>query len=255
MVGHFSNNAPLSVDMFTSPSYHVTLPTDAIACEFGEVLGPIAIHQRNLLSANVVFFPTLINEPLIDYKMIGSDVYKISAKSKNGSTSNTIKPVDILSLLKNRRSKVAKWKNTLQYQILEALAQYSIKEYPIVVGKLLSREFLEFEDFLYGTEIQDFVHFANRHSNQTGEQTDTFILYYIEKMICNYSKTHFDLSPLFFDAIDGEIHYAAFRLSVTKTQASTNLSLMDKEYFSSRRAVLRTKNSTRTRKDRLGIQI
>ncbi|NCV50240.1 MAG: hypothetical protein EBW46_11190, partial [Rhodobacterales bacterium] len=80
------------------------IPVNDINKDFGEVLGPLAVlkhnilagtgHERDVNATSGIYIPARPNEPLMDYK-VGSVV--ISAKS--GTTTNTVKPNDILGLL------------------------------------------------------------------------------------------------------------------------------------------------------------
>ena len=82
--------------------------------DFGEVLGPVAILEQGLFRANKIslnkgssriYIPLRPNEPLMDYAIINGDVqYTISAKS--GTTTNVVKPPDIIALLSKSPKKI-----------------------------------------------------------------------------------------------------------------------------------------------------
>jgi Ni,Fe-hydrogenase III small subunit len=112
--------------------------------DFGEILGGIATVNQELLKkfySKVPFktkgsleYPTAANEPLKDYSVyVGSDEYIISAKVA-GSTSNTVKPQDVISLIEKSKVIPPKRKkelqSTLEYNLLKILQEENVLRGP-----------------------------------------------------------------------------------------------------------------------------
>jgi hypothetical protein len=104
--------------------------------DFGEILGGIASVNLELLKKfykNVPFnkglleYPRAANEPLKDYSIHVDDrEYTISAKV-SGTTSNTVKPQDIISLIEKskviRPERKKELQSSLEYNILKILQE------------------------------------------------------------------------------------------------------------------------------------
>ena len=137
---------------------------------FAEVVGPIWSTQNNVFGDTpnpkkcFVFHPSAANTPLTDYevRIVGSDGKKtaharqstkkklneansamrsmrISAKS--GTTTNTVKAKDILSVLRERNGINEKnWKGSVEEQLLEVIADSSTSVGPLSGAILLTQK-------------------------------------------------------------------------------------------------------------------
>lgn len=141
---------------------------------YGEVLGPIWTIQNNAFgdipnkSKAKIFHPTAENEPLTDYEVRyprenkpGLKARQLqSTKSKNttakglvdnmlsnnrisaksGTTTNTVKSQDIISLVVQRKDIHKYWKGSKQWGVLEILADNSTAVGPLKAAKYLNEQ-------------------------------------------------------------------------------------------------------------------
>jgi hypothetical protein len=170
--------------------------------DFGEILGPLAVVHKKLLPipapTATVFLPHRGNEPLLDYKMYsGKKVYKISAKS--GDTTNTLKPGDVKGLIDAEKKLFNKYKNTIQYKIIEILVAGSTKQGPIdALYYLKSRRFKEaqwLKDKIYSEEIRQSA----------------------ENSLVSISKTQIDFTEMYQDSTRAKVFYVKFKLGTDGT--------------------------------------
>lgn len=117
-----------------------------IAKNFGEVISALAVLTiSNKLFPNIkidrddrAFFPTSLTEGLYDFavnKVNGSLKYKFSVKAQIADTSsNTVKPEDIMKLIEKDKAfrELCKNKMKHQYQITKILAENSVRHGPLL---------------------------------------------------------------------------------------------------------------------------
>ena len=123
---------------------------------FGEVLGALACCARSIVpnvkltKSSKILFPTRTNEPLVDYYIEDKSLFggrlSVSAKAES-STSNTVKPENILKLLETSGKK-SKYASLPVYKAAEIIRDNSAIAapfylYSLVVEKL-PREVLEY---------------------------------------------------------------------------------------------------------------
>lgn len=124
-----------------------------IAKNFGEVLcGVAAVAQAesksifpklNISKNDKIFYPRSQTEALYDFKILDGrtkkDKYLISVKAKlRGAKPNTVKPEDILKLIKKNIKGWSKdWSRTHQMKITEILAKENMRYGPLAVIKYL----------------------------------------------------------------------------------------------------------------------
>lgn len=221
-----------------------TLQLSTINNDFGEVLGPIAIQANGLLPIDydsaVVRVPGRSNEPLLDYKITDSNKeFKISAKS--GTTTNTLKPGDVISLVEGDRTLSKKWKKTPQFKVLEILNEGSTKQGPIDAAMWLKEngydeEFKWLKKSTYTEEVR-----------QKAEDT-----------IVRISRESLDFTPIFKDATESKVYYVKFRMAMTgDTEWKLVETPKDKsdEKKTQKRVTFRSKNFVGRAKDKLGFQV
>lgn len=211
--------------------------------DFGEVLGPIAILENNMLpidkSTAVVYLPERGNEPLLDYKITDSErVYKISAKS--GPTTNTLKPGHIKELIDIEDHLFNKYKRTHQYQVLRILHENSIKEGPIEVVKFLKERRYSGLDWVDPRTVA--------YSEETRQLAENDIM--------RISKEQLDFTDIFFDAIMSKIFYVKFRMDKTGRMEWKLVNDKRPKPTPGRfnRITFRSKNSIGKPKSKLGLQ-
>lgn len=131
-------------DHYTANKKQITAEMGSIKKDFGEILGGIAAVNQNLLSkfySGVNFtkgsleYPTAQNEPLKDYSIfVGKTEYVISAKI-SGTTSNTVKPQDIMGLIDRSRfittPRKKELKDTIEYKVLDILGKENTVKGPL----------------------------------------------------------------------------------------------------------------------------
>lgn len=247
------------------------LPLNDINKDFGEVLGPVAILNKGLLQSKKIlinkgstkiYVPLRPNEPLMDYGLIqGDKTFTISAKS--GSTTNVVKPQDILSLLAKDPKKIKKWSNTKQYKLLQILSENSIligpvkaiaEFYPNLISKSAAESFSA-----QGYDKKGFANFFSKiiYFKNNKNPTPNEIMYECEKILQDASKNgDLKLIEIFTDAIENQVIYVKFEIN-KKGLGDWSVTTSDdlKKVKDSRPVFLRSKNGYTRASDRMGIQI
>jgi hypothetical protein len=256
-----------------------SVPVADIVKDFGEVAGPFGVLSGKLIGGltetnTAVYIPARPNEPLMDYSVINTAKkrkYVISAKS--GTTSNVVKPADIINLINKVPAKKSKWSRTTQYKVLEILSGASILHGPILVAAYLSGEgFKEFagitqkaaDDFIKkvkggSSTAYDKILFAKFISGNTylkTKKTPTAneIMYECEKAIGVLSKTpKLDFTKLFREAVDEQVYYIKFAIDNTGIPEFDLIGDTPDEMKA--KVFLRSKNGYTRASDRIGVQI
>jgi hypothetical protein len=233
------------------PQIKNQIPINDINKDFGEVLGPMAIlkhgilagtgHEKQINSTSGIFIPARPNEPLMDYKV--GDVV-VSAKS--GTTTNTVKPGDVLGLLAKTAAMKRKYNTTAEYRVLEILDTNSTKTGPVEAVK-----------YLLGNKFEVWVGNNVYFKSKKGKFTDIELMYECEKYLQAESKNgKLNYTKLFADAIKGTIVYVKFELDTTGVGKFESIVAADVlKSASGARPYLRTKNGYTRASDRMGIQI
>ena len=231
------------------PAIKDIIPINDINKDFSEVLGPLAVIKHNILAGtghrvtatSPIFIPVRPNEPLMDYK-VGTVV--ISAKS--GTTTNTVKPADILGLLQKQSSLITKYKPTKEYQILQILLENPALLGPVAAVKILLGS-------KYDTWVKNNAYFKGKK----GRYTDNELMYECEKYLQNESKTgSLNFTKMFADAIKGSVVYVKY--SIDSSGIGNFETIVAQDVLKSAtgtRPYLRTKNGYTRAADKMGIQI
>lgn len=245
------------------------LPLNDINKDFGEVLGPVAIFASQLLkqkgirlfSTMQIYVPERPNEPLMDYAIIAKNKqYIISAKS--GTTTNVVKPKDILELIGKNPSKVKKWKATAQYSVLEILANNSTLLGPIKAVAALNPDLIKksaadkLTNSLNDTSaFSDFIS-QNEYLSAKTRVTVNELMYECEKLIQKETKTgSLNMNGIFSDAIEEQVLYVKFELDSRGLPTWEVIASDDIAGPSYGRVYLRSKNGYTRASDRMGIQV
>lgn len=244
------------------------LPLNDINKDFGECAGAIACHTFQLfkpkkitLPATVkIFMPLRPNEPLMDYGLyVGEKQYTISAKS--GTTTNTVKPPDILMLLETGK-KTRNWKDKPEYKLLKMLAEESILAGPIkavaATTNLIDESKVATVD--KNTKASVFAKFIaqNDYLKSLGrEPTVNEVMYECEKLLMARTKAGGDLNmnKIFSDAIMEKVIYVKFELDSAGIPKFEVHAADDINVPTAKRVTLRTKNGYTRASDRMGIQL
>lgn len=245
------------------------LPLNDINKDFGEVLGPVAAYTFQLLKTKKITLPKTMevyvperpNEPLMDYGIYDrSKQYVISAKS--GTSTNTVKPGDILGLLEKNPNKVKKWQNTKEYKLLKQLSDNSILLGPIkavaaMYPKLISESVAQKAD-PKKFEIAGFASFINQNDYLKSKKQPTLneIMYECEKLIQKETKDgELNMNAIFSDAIQEQVLYIKFELDSVGLPKWGVIASDDISATQYGRVFLRTKNGYTRASDRMGIQV
>lgn len=244
------------------------LPLNDIDKDFGEVLGPVAIQTFSLLATKginipasaYVYVPWRPNEPLMDYALfVGNKQYTISAKS--GTTTNVVKPADILSLIQKRPASYNRWAKTKEYKVLEVLQAYPALIGPIQAVSILYPQLIppQVADTIVNSKssTKEFKKFIAQNPYLKGRKDPTAneVMYECEKIIQLESKTSLNFNNLFSDAISGEVIYVKFELDKAGVGYWEAIASTDIKAANSKRIWLRSKNGYTRAADKMGIQV
>ena len=245
------------------------LPLNDINKDFGEVVGPVALFTKQLLkekgitlTTNLqIYVPVRPNEPLMDYRIVdGKRKFTISAKS--GTTTNVVKPADIIMLLKQHKD-IQALKLTKEYKVLQILAENSTLLGPIravsaIYPNLIKPDAARKAD-IKNFDLSGFAAFINTNDYLRTKKSVTLneIMYECEKMLQRETKDGMlNMNNIFAKAIEKQVTYVKFQLDasgigewgVTAADDITGPKAQTKVY-------LRSKNGYTRAADRMGIQI
>lgn len=248
-----------------------SIPLNDISKDFGEVLGPVAILDRDLFRAkkihlnkgsSKIYIPSRPNEPLMDYAIIsGENQYTISAKS--GTTTNVVKPPDIIALLSKNPKKLKKWSKTKEFRMLQTLAQESILTGPVkavseIYPELISAEaFASFSGKGYDKKLFSKFISKNEYLKTKKDPTPNEIMYECEKLLQQKTKDQtFDMTEIFSDAIENQVFYVKFEIDASGV-GNWDVIISDdiRKTKSGSVVYLRSKNGYTRASDRMGIQV
>jgi hypothetical protein len=249
-----------------------SLPLNDINKDFGEVLGPIAILQLGLLrTKNInlprnsakIYVPSRPNEPLMDYALIDGDTqYTISAKS--GTTTNVVKPADIISLLSKNPKKLKKWTSKKEFQLLQTLADNNALTGPIKAVARFNPDMLSEKAANSVTkDSYDEKAFApffakNAYLKLKKKPTVNEIMYECEKILQTQTKDGtFNMTEIFSDAIENQVIYVKFSIDIRTGLADWDVISSDdiRKVKSGAPVYLRSKNGYTRASDKMGIQV
>ena len=219
-----------------------TIPLSTINNDFGEVLGPLAVIGKKLLpireTDGVVYIPSRINEPLLDYRIYDKRAktdYKISAKS--GDTTNTLKPGDVYKLINESAEMKEKHRNSDQYNVIKLLAENTWKAGPILALNYLKSKGFSDASWLNSTDYTE-------PSRQQSENS-----------LMKISKETLNFNEIYFDATNAKIYYVKFLLGISGDPSWKILTDAENRPKIDKRVVFRSKNYVgRPNGDKLGFQ-
>ena len=242
--------------------------------DYGELLGAIACVKHKILAPNVKISsaPTIIiplrgNEPLVDYYLKdASKKYSISAKS--GTTTNTLKPADVLTLLETK-GLMSKYNNTKVKRMLEMITEYPTAKFPwasinevhgkTILSDAAMKTALSWKVSDFPKNDYDPFMFADLMSiikiPKTGSSLPRIgeLFYYTEKYIIGKANTDANPTQIFKDATSGMVIYVKY--SITTSSPTGEFSVMMSELQGSvTKVTYRSKNSTNRAADKVGLQ-
>lgn len=241
--------------------------------DFGEMLGAMACIKYDLLkdnkitSSSKIFFPLRGNEPLIDYYILGRE--KISVSAKSGTTTNTLKPADILSLLEAKRSSYRSESlklmenvrdntavmfpfatiNMFKKDILNKDAMEEAKKFKVANFSQKDYTYELFENLINLIKIPGIT---NKSKPSIGQ-----IFYYTERYIIQQANNTPAYNPTgaFVEATKGQVIYVRYKISSAKPQGEFVVDISDSMDEKVQKDVKwRSKNATNRAADKLGVQ-
>tara|TARA_Y100001972_G_scaffold127456_1_gene184313 strand:+ start:5215 stop:6585 length:1371 start_codon:yes stop_codon:yes gene_type:complete len=257
-----------------------SMPMGQIKKNFGEIIGPLAIlASKSVLFKSMKFnkkdkilLPLRGNEELVDFYLI-KDGRQIPFSAKSGrSTTNLVKPGNIVSLIDANPSFKRKYGRSLEVKVMRDLASNVATDGPMVAAYNLNRSVKEFKkiskemlehwtsnssrkgrDWEYIPELYD-DYAAAIGLNTRGRKKPTFgeILYYTETTLAKASKGGIlDYSEMFNEVVGGAVNY----INLVKMDKN-GLPVWETSEGGRSTAHLRTKNgTTRIATDKIGLQI
>ena len=241
--------------------------------DFGEILGAMACIKHNILKENKVtassrvMFPLRGNEPLIDYYVLGGEKLSISAKS--GSTTNTLKPSDILNLLESRRSSYRSPALDLMRMVRDnTTVMFPFQTVNMFKKDILSKDAIEeskkfkvanfsSKDYTYEfwEKLIDLIKIpgvSKRTPPNIGQ-----IFYYTEKYIIKQANSNPAYNPTkaFIEATTGQVIYVRYKITSANPQGEFEVDISDSMNDKVQKDVKwRSKNATNRASDKLGVQ-
>jgi hypothetical protein len=248
---------------------------------FAEVMGPIWAQEAGLIpglkASDSTYFSTSDTERLFDFKVYkGKEEILVSNKQKTGGT-NTLKPGDVVRLVRENRHLSDKWSNTKYYKIfdildksnvvsgpIKAIAKYYPKltgvnpgDYTTVINQLNQNDVVldEVPKSIMKLIMADPT--AAKKYEDTEKVTGTMINFIFEKLLVQQSEQDPNYHELFVDVTEGNVLFLKFDLS-NKGKISF---LIENPRKAEKRAKLRSKQGVERRSssgklklDKLGFQ-
>lgn len=240
------------------------IPINEVTNYFGEVMGPLAVQHLGLLQLTTyeIEHPESARQPLMDYALHeDAKTWIVSAKAAKTSTTNTIKPQDIITLL-GQTPHQDKWLFTTEYKILMELAAHTPLRGPIAAYRLLHPDAIPgdaFNSILCSTSANDALPRDLVGKELPGlsvaSQTVEGLMLACERYLKQQSRSNFlNYTNLLADAIEGNVVYVKFALN--KNGFGTwGLTTSDEIRTREKPVFLRGKNSVGRISDKMGLQV
>lgn len=248
---------------------------------FAEVMGPIWSQEGKLIpglkASDYTYFSPSDTERLYDFKVFkGKEEILVSNKQKTGGT-NTLKPGDVVRLVRSDKFLSDKWSNTKYYKVFEILDTSNVVSGPIKAiakhyPKLVNVKAGEYNNIINQLTQNDVVLkdvpksilnliqsdvTAAKKYEETEKVTGTMINFIFEKLLIQQSESDSNYHDLFVDVTEGNILFLKFDLN----KKGKVTFLIDNPRQSTKKAKLRSKqgverrsSSGRLKLDKLGFQ-
>lgn len=248
---------------------------------FAEVMGPIWAQEAGLIpglkASDSTYFSKSDTERLYDFKVYkGKEEILVSNKQKTGGT-NTLKPGDVVRLVRENRHLSDKWSNTKYYKIFDILDKSNVvsgpikaiaKHYPKLTGVAPGDYTTVINQLNQNDVVLDEVPksimklimadpTAAKKYEETEKVTGTMINFIFEKLLVQQSEQDSNYHELFVDVTEGNVLFLKFDLS-NKGKISF---LIENPRQSEKKAKLRSKQGVERRSssgklklDKLGFQ-
>jgi hypothetical protein len=246
------------------------------AKDFGEMLGALACIKKNILpikvpSGTVIEFPWRGNEPLVDYYLVNSSFNggKLSISAKSGSTTNTLKPQDILKLL-NTSGKASSWSSKPIYKLMQLVVDTSTVLFPFVAVNFVSGKEIINNATLEEAKkfkVSDFssktykYHMFNGLLKLLGIPLTNppsmgELFYKTEKYVIEKANSTENLKPtsIFEAATAGAVTYVKYEITDSSPEGKFSILVTDGAKIDKKDIKWRSKNATTRAADKIGLQ-
>lgn len=241
--------------------------------DYGEILGALACCNKDILNKNIkpataiMSFPIRGNEPLADYYVkYLNQKYTVSAKS--GTTTNTLKPQDVLALLE-RKKKMPNWNRKgvtklMRLVVGNTVVQFPFKAINFITGKetLSASALEEAETFKLATfptkkytksKFNDLIKLIKVPGSK--HPTIGELFYYTEKYIIQEANKKYNPSEIFQAAISDEIIYVKYNIAATAKKGVFEILESDaSKDVVEKKIKWRSGNSRNRASDKIGLQ-
>ena len=251
---------------------------------YAECIGPILVYKHNLFpesrlnSTAQCYFSSSQTESLYDFKIkMGKKEYLFSNKQLKGGT-NTLKPSDVVKLVKKDDILYTKWKDSKAFKTFEildssnvisgpikAISTYYTNKVPDVSKQDMNKviDQMTKNDVAIQNPPKSIMTLVNRDVSAKESYiknkylSGTVVNFLFEKILIDVSKTDSEYNELFLDATAGNVYFFKFDLNpkgVVSYQLNDPRKSTKKASLRSKQGVERRSSSGALKLDKLGFQ-
>jgi hypothetical protein len=275
LIAYWSGLVPTTQTEVAKAYKKVTEGKAEVAKDFGEMLGAFACITKGILpgvkvSADTkIRLPSAGNAPLADYFLVNKKFNggQLTISAKSGDTTNTLKPKDILSLLKNQ-NKTSVWSSKEIYKFMQLVVDTPTVYFPFVAinfitkKEILNKKALEtvstfkvsnfsekkYEHALFGNLFK-LIGFDVKKPPSIGE-----MFYYTEKYVITKANEKLNPTEIFEAATSGAVTYVKYSISDSKPQGEFTVLVSEAVKTDKKNIKWRSKNATNRAADKIGLQ-
>jgi hypothetical protein len=251
---------------------------------YAECIGPILVYEHNLFpesrlnSTAQCYFSSSQTESLFDFKIkMGKKEYLFSNKQLKGGT-NTLKPSDVVKLVKKDDLLYTKWKDSKVFKTFEildssnvisgpitAISTYYANKVPGVSKQDMNKVIAQMtkNDVVIQNPPKSIMSMVNKDTSAKENYAKnkylggTVVNFLFEKILIDISKTDSEYNELFLDATAGNVYFFKFDLNakgVVSYQLNDPKKATKKAALRSKQGVERRSSSGALKLDKLGFQ-
>jgi hypothetical protein len=246
-----------------------------VAKDFGEMLGAFACITKGIIPGvkvppdTKIRIPGAGNAPLADYFLINQNFNggQLTISAKSGDTTNTLKPKDILNLLKNQ-NKTSVWSSRDIYKFMQLVVDTPTVYFPFVgINFIMKKEILNnkalaaannFKVSNFSEKKYEHALFANLYKllgyNVITPPSIGELFYYTEKYVINKANENLNPTEIFEAATSGAVTYVKYSISDSKPQGEFTVLVSDAVKMDKKNIKWRSKNATNRAADKIGLQ-
>ena len=246
-----------------------------VAKDFGEMLGAFACITKGIIPGvkvppdTKIRIPGAGNAPLADYFLINKNFNggQLTVSAKSGDTTNTLKPKDILALLKSQ-NKTSVWSSRDIYKFMQLVVDTPTVYFPfIAINFIMKKEILstkalaaasEFKVANFSVKKYDTALFANLFKligfDVTKPPSIGELFYYTEKYVIGKANEKMNPTEIFEAATSGAVTYVKYSISDAKPQGEFVVMVPEAVKADKKNIKWRSKNATNRAADKIGLQ-